>query len=253
MRIARFIHDNRILYGVLDEGDLVVLQGHPLTEGYETTGERIALEAVKLLPPTMPSKIVAIGKNYSAHAAELGLALGSEPTIFFKPSSALIGDGDAIVIPWQSDKIELEAELAIVIGRFTKNISAEVAADYIWGYTIANDVTARDLQFSDDQWARSKAFDTFCPLGPWIETEFEPDDQVISSAIAGVTHQSASIGSMLHGPHEIVAYVSQNMTLVPGDVIITGTPSGITGIKPGDIVECSVEGIGTLTNTVVAG
>lgn len=253
MRVARFIHDNRIKYGVFDEGDFVVLSGHPLQDGYDTTGERVAVESVKLLPPTMPSKIVAIGKNYSAHAQELGLDLNPEPTIFFKPSSALIGSGEAIVLPWQSDKIELEAELAIVIGRFTKNITAEQAADYIWGYTIANDVTARDLQFSDDQWARSKAFDTFCPLGPWIETDFEPDDQIISSSIDGQLHQSASIGTMLHGPHEIVAYVSQNMTLVPGDVIITGTPSGITGIKAGDLVECSVEGIGTLTNTVVTG
>lgn len=253
MRVARFIHENRILFGVFDEGDFVVLDGHPLESGYETTGERIPIESVRLLPPTMPSKIVAIGKNYSAHAQELGLQLNAEPTIFFKPSSSLIGSGDAIVLPWQSDKIELEAELAIVIGRFAKNISAEEAPDYIWGFTIANDVTARDLQFSDDQWARSKAFDTFCPLGPWIETDFVPEDQEITSCVDGDFCQKSTLGNMLHSPYNIVAYVSQNMTLLPGDVIITGTPAGISGIGAGNVVECSIEGIGTLTNTVVAG
>lgn len=250
MRIARFMHQGEPRFGMIDENEVVIFKGHPLANRYETTGERIALDGLKLLAPTFPSKIVCIGKNYSAHAEELGLRIDTDPTIFFKPSSALIGPGDAIVIPSQSSKIELEAELTIVIGKFCKNVSVEDAADAIWGYTIANDVTARDLQFSDDQWARSKAFDTFCPLGPWIETDFVPREQIISSSIDGEIHQSAPISSMLHGPLEIVSYVSQNMTLVPGDIILTGTPAGITGITHGNLVECSVEGIGTLSNPV---
>jgi 2-keto-4-pentenoate hydratase/2-oxohepta-3-ene-1,7-dioic acid hydratase in catechol pathway len=154
------------------------------------------------------------------------------------------------VLPTQSNQVELEAELAIVIGQITKNVSEEKAQDFVWGYCVANDVTARDLQRSDDQWARSKAFDTFCPLGPWIETEFVPDGQVIESRIDGETKQSASIDLMLHNVNRIISYVSQNMTLLPGDVILTGTPAGISKIEKGNIVECEIEGIGTLLNPV---
>ncbi|MEO0048919.1 MAG: hypothetical protein RL556_251 [Actinomycetota bacterium] len=250
MRIARFNHNGEVKYGVFDEGELVVFKDHPLAHDYETTGERIAFDEIRFLAPTFPSKIVCIGKNYAAHANELGLSIESEPTIFFKPTSALVGPGEAILIPPQSNQIELEAELTIVISKFAKNITKEQAPEYIWGFTISNDVTARDLQFSDDQWARSKAFDTFCPMGPWIETDFVPNGQIISSTIDGIQHQSASIDTMLHDPYEIVAYVSQNMTLVPGDVILTGTPAGISRIVAGNTVECSVEGIGTLSNPV---
>lgn len=195
--------------------------------------------------------MVCIGKNFSDHAAELGLALDPEPTIFFKPSSAIVGPGDAIVIPPQSNQIELEVELTIVMGQIAKNVSEKDALNYVWGFTIANDVTARDLQFSDDQWARSKAFDTFCPLGPWIETEFVPDGQVLESRIDGEVKQQSSIDLMLHNIPKIISYVSQNMTLLPGDIILTGTPSGITRIEAGQIVECEIEGIGTLLNPVV--
>ena len=146
---------------------------------------------------------------------------------------------------------ELEVELVVVIGQIAKNVTAETALEYVWGYTIANDVTARDLQFSDDQWARSKGFDSFCPLGPWIETEFEPDGQVLESRINGETTQQSSMDEMIHNVPELIAYVSQNMTLLPGDILLTGTPSGIASIKHGDVVECEIEGIGTLINTVV--
>lgn len=251
MRVARFSLNGDPRFGIVDGPELVVLKGHPLVNGYETTGERIPLKEVKLLAPTIPSKVVCIGKNYSDHAAELGLAVDPEPTIFFKPSSAIVGPGDPIVIPKQSDRIELEVELTIVIGQLAKNVSEKDALNYAWGYTIANDVTARDLQFSDDQWARSKAFDSFCPLGPWIETEFVPDGQVIESRINGDAVQSSSIDSMLHSVPKIISYVSQNMTLLPGDVILTGTPSGIHRIVSGDVVECEVEGIGTLINPVI--
>lgn len=251
MRVARFSQGEEPRYGILDGPELAVLRGHPLVHGYDTTGERVALKDVRLLAPTIPSKVVCIGKNYADHIAEMGHAeVKPEPTIFLKPSSAVIGPGDHILLPTQSNQVELEAELAIVIGQITKNVSEEKAQDFVWGYCVANDVTARDLQKSDDQWARSKAFDTFCPLGPWIETEFVPDGQVIESRIDGETKQSASIDLMLHNVNRIISYVSQNMTLLPGDVILTGTPAGISKIEKGNIVECEIEGIGTLLNPV---
>ena len=251
MRVARFSLNGEPKFGIVDGPELVVLKGHPLVLGYETTGERVPIKEVKLLAPTIPSKVVCVGKNYADHAAELGLAPNDEPTIFFKPSSSIVGPGDAIVLPAQSQQIELEAELTIVIGQIAKNVSEADALNYVWGFTIANDVTARDLQFSDDQWARSKAFDTFCPLGPWIETEFVPDGQMIESRIDGDTRQSASIDLMLHNVPKIISYVSHNMTLLPGDIILTGTPAGIAKINSGEIVECEIEGIGTLVNPVI--
>jgi 2-keto-4-pentenoate hydratase/2-oxohepta-3-ene-1,7-dioic acid hydratase in catechol pathway len=222
-----------------------------LVQGYDTTGDRIPIKEVKLLAPTIPSKVVCIGKNYSDHIGEMGLTANPEPTIFFKPSSAIVGPGDAIVIPPQSSRVELEAELTIVIGQIAKNVSEKDALNYVWGFTVANDVTARDLQATDDQWARSKAFDTFCPLGPWIETEFVPDGQVVESRIDGEVMQQTSIDLMLHNVPKLISYVSQNMTLLPGDVILTGTPAGITRIQSGQLVECEVEGIGTLLNPVL--
>lgn len=251
MRIARFSFNGEPKFGIVDGPELVVLKGHPLVNGYETTGERIALKEVKLLAPTIPSKIVCIGKNYADHVAEMGREVNPEPTIFFKPSSAIIGPGDSIVLPAQSEQVELEAELAIVIGQLTKSVTQADAMKHVWGFTIANDVTARDLQATDDQWARAKGFDTFCPLGPWIETEFVPDGQVVESRIGGDTKQQASIDLMLHNVPKIISYVSENMTLLPGDVILTGTPAGISKISAGQIVECEIEGIGTLLNPVI--
>jgi 2-keto-4-pentenoate hydratase/2-oxohepta-3-ene-1,7-dioic acid hydratase in catechol pathway len=203
------------------------------------------------LAPTIPSKVICIGKNFADHAAEIGEEVTVEPLIFFKPSSAIIGHGDAIVLPEQSSQVELEAELTLVIGKIAKNVSEEDALDYVFGYTIANDVTARDLQFGDGQWARSKAFDTFCPLGPWIETEFLPEEQIIESRINGEMRQHVSISKMTHNIRTIVSYVSRNMTLLPGDIILTGSPAGISVINTGDVIECEVEGIGILANTVV--
>lgn len=251
MRVARFSLNGEPRFGIVDGPELVVLKGHPLVAGYDTTGERVALKEVKLLAPSIPSKIVCIGKNYADHVAEMGREINPEPTIFFKPSSAIIGPGDSIVLPAQSERVELEAELVIVIGQITKQVSEQKALEHVWGFTIANDVTARDLQATDDQWARAKGFDTFCPLGPWIETEFVPDGQIIESRIDGDTKQQASIDLMLHNVPKIISYVSQNMTLLPGDLILTGTPAGISQIRSGQIVECEVEGIGTLINPVL--
>jgi 2-keto-4-pentenoate hydratase/2-oxohepta-3-ene-1,7-dioic acid hydratase in catechol pathway len=251
MKIARFSNGAEPRFGIVDGPELVVLKGHPLAVGYDTTGERIALKEVKLLAPTIPSKIVCIGKNFADHAAEIGEEVTDQPLIFFKPSSAIIGHGEAIVLPPQSNQVELEAELTVVIGKIAKNVLEKDALDYVFGYTIANDVTARDLQAKDDQWARSKAFDTFCPLGPWIETEFLPDEQLIESRINGELKQQVSIAKMVHNIRSIVSYVSKNMTLLPGDIILTGSPAGISRISAGDLIECEIEGIGILANTVV--
>lgn len=251
MRVARFSLNGDPRFGIVDGPELVVLKGHPLVNGYDTTGERVALKDVKLLAPTIPSKVVCIGKNYLDHIGEMGLKHNPEPTIFFKPSSSIIGPGDTIVLPKQSNRVELEVELTVVIGQIAKNVSEKDALNYVWGFTVSNDVTARDLQATDDQWARSKAFDTFCPLGPWIETEFVPDGQILESRIDGETKQQGSIDLMIHNIPKIISYVSQNMTLLPGDVILTGTPAGISQINSGQIVECEVEGIGTLLNPVV--
>ena len=250
MKVARFSNGAEPRFGIVDGPELVVLNGHPLVAGYQTTGERIPLKEVKLLAPTIPSKIICIGKNFADHAAEIGEEVTAEPLIFFKPSSAIVGHGDAIVIPPQSKQVELEAELCLVIGKLAKNVSEEKAREYLWGVTIANDVTARDLQFGDGQWARSKAFDTFCPLGPWVETEFVPDGQVIESRINGEVRQNVSITEMVHKIPFIISYVSKNMSLLPGDIILTGSPAGISVIKDGDMIECEIEGIGILSNPV---
>jgi 2-keto-4-pentenoate hydratase/2-oxohepta-3-ene-1,7-dioic acid hydratase in catechol pathway len=250
VKVARFSNGAEPRFGIVDGPELVVLKGHPLVAGYQTTGERIPLKEVKLLAPSIPSKIVCIGKNFADHAAEIGEEITDEPLIFFKPSSSIIGHGDAIVIPPQSKQVELEAELCLVIGKLAKNVSEDKALEYLWGVTIANDVTARDLQFGDGQWARSKAFDTFCPLGPWVETEFVPDSQVIESRINGEVRQNVAISEMVHKIPFIISYVSKNMTLLPGDIILTGSPAGISVINAGDIIECEVEGIGILSNPV---
>jgi 2-keto-4-pentenoate hydratase/2-oxohepta-3-ene-1,7-dioic acid hydratase in catechol pathway len=250
VKVARFSNGADPRFGIVDGPELVVLKGHPLVAGYQTTGERIPLKEVKLLAPTIPSKIICIGKNFADHAAEIGEEVTAEPLIFFKPSSSIIGHGDAIVIPPQSKQVELEAELCLVIGKLAKNVSADKALEYLWGVTIANDVTARDLQFGDGQWARSKGFDTFCPLGPWVETEFLPDGQVIESRINGEVRQNVAISEMVHNIPSIISYVSKNMSLLPGDIILTGSPAGISVINSGDLIECEIEGIGILSNPV---
>ncbi|MEN9748262.1 MAG: hypothetical protein RLZZ603_954 [Actinomycetota bacterium] len=259
MRIARFSHKGVVSFGiVLGEGtdaQLAVLHGNPMLGLAEPTGDHLPLAEVQLLPPSEPSKIVCVGKNYGAHIAEMGLTGSAEPTIFLKPPSALIGAGETILLPKQSHQVELEVELAMVIGHVTRNVSEENALDAVWGYTIANDVTARDLQATDDQWMRSKGFDTFCPVGPWVETDWQPAQQRIWSEVVGVdgtreVRQDDLLGSMIFDARRIISYISENMTLLPGDIVLTGTPSGISGIRSGQTVECGVDGIGVLRNPV---
>ncbi len=249
MKVARFSHHDAIAYGIVDDDDLVVLAGDPLFAGFDTTGERVPLADVTLLAPVIPrSKIVCVGKNFHEHAAEMGGVAPAEPLLFFKPNTAVIGPGDAVVRPPQSQETHFEGELAVVIGRIAKNVRAEDAAGYVFGYTVANDVTARDLQRSDGQWSRAKGFDTFCPLGPVIETEFDPGSGTLTSRVNGVVRQSAPLSDMIHSVPEIIAYASAAFTLLPGDVILTGTPAGVGAFVAGDVLEAEVSGIGVLRN-----
>ncbi len=251
MRIAKFQAGDKLAWGLVDGPELVVFRGHPLFQGYETTGERYALKDVTLLPPILPtSKIVCIGKNYADHAAEMGGEVPAEPLIFLKPTTSVIGPEEQIVLPEISKQVDYEGELAIVIGEVAKNVTMEESGDYIWGYTVANDVTARDIQNIDGQWTRAKGFDTFCPIGPWIETEFSLDGQILETKVDGETRQQASIDLLIHKVPRIIQHVSQAMTLLPGDIILTGTPAGIGPITSGQTVEVSIEGIGVLTNPV---
>jgi 2-keto-4-pentenoate hydratase/2-oxohepta-3-ene-1,7-dioic acid hydratase in catechol pathway len=251
VKIARYSHNGSLSYGILDDDQLVVQAGDPMFSGFETTGERVPLRDATLLAPVIPrSKVVAVGKNYRDHAAEMGGEAPEAPLLFLKPNTAVIGQNDAIVLPSQSKQVEHEGELAIVIGRIGKNIPAADYADYVFGYTAANDVTARDLQHADGQWARAKGFDTFCPLGPVIETEFDPTDATLVTRVNGEVRQDGRISDMVHDIPAIVAYASSVWTLLPGDVILTGTPAGIGPLTDGDTVEVQISGIGTLSNPV---
>lgn len=250
MRIARFSHNDAIRFGIVDEGELVVLAGDPMFAGYDTTGERVQLADVALLAPVIPrSKVICVGRNYCDHAAELGNDVPSAPMLFFKPNTSVIGPGDAIALPRQSERVDFEGELAAVIGRIAKNVPAERALEYVFGYTIANDVTARDLQKTDGQWARAKGFDTFCPLGPAIETEFDPNgDAVVTTRLNGEVRQEAPISDMIFSLADVIAYASAAFTLLPGDVILTGTPAGVGPFVAGDTVEVEITGLGILRN-----
>ena len=251
MRLARFSHNDSVGYAVLDGETFKVLDGHPIGE-LHYTGVEIKLSDARLLAPIIPSKIICIGKNYLEHALEMGTPAPKEPLFFFKPTTAIIGPGDPIRIPSQSDDIQHESELAVVISRLCKDVPVERVKDVILGYTCANDVTARDLQQKDGQWARSKGFDTFCPLGPWIETEIADIQNVdIECRLNGKVTQKDSTASMIHSVATAVSWVSQHLTLLPGDVILTGSPAGISRMNPGDIVEVEIEGIGILSNPVV--
>lgn len=232
---------------------IAVIDGDPLYRAITFTGERVPLADVRLLAPVIPrSKVVGVGRNYVEHAAELGNEAPAEPLLFLKPNTAVIGPLDGIAYPRQSNELHYEGELAVVIGRLCRDVPRERVPEVVFGYTCGNDVTARDLQRSDGQWARAKGFDTFCPLGPWIETSLDPADLVITTTVNGESRQAGRTGLMVHDVPAIVSYVSEAMTLLPGDVILTGTPAGVGPLEVGDQVTVAVEGIGPLTNRVVA-
>ncbi len=251
MRIVRCRLGGASRYGVLEGETIRLLAGAPYG-GIERTGETAALSEVRLLAPCAPSKIVAVGINYAAHAPEFGLAVPGEPLIFLKPPSAVIGPGEAIVLPPMSRQVDYEGELAVVIGRPTKAVPAEEALTTVFGYTCINDVTARDLQKRDVQFTRAKSFDTFAPLGPWIETEVDPADLALATTVNGEGRQASRTSLMIRQVPALVSFISQVMTLLPGDVIATGTPAGVGPLAPGDTVAVSIEQIGTLANPVVA-
>jgi len=257
--ICRFAAGEDIWYGAVDglddndditeESIVAPIEGHPFVE-IRPEGSVLKLANVRLLAPVLPSKVVCVGKNYREHAAEMGGEAPEEPLLFLKPSTSVIGSGDPIDLPWQSEQVEHEGELAVVVGRMCKDVPVDRVNDVIFGYTIANDVTARDLQKSDGQWTRAKGFDTFCPIGPWIQTELNPADADITVTVNGEQRQHSGIDAMVHDVPALVAYVSSCMTLLPGDVILTGTPAGVGPLVAGDSVSVGITGIGTLTNPV---
>jgi 2-keto-4-pentenoate hydratase/2-oxohepta-3-ene-1,7-dioic acid hydratase in catechol pathway len=288
MRIARFSHNGEVSYGLVlpaDSGgaeraghaagagpangsssahgatqaadsDLMIAQlaGHPFggsAEDIKLTGLRFPLADVRLLAPILPSKVICIGKNYADHAREMGGEPPAEPVIFLKPSTSVCGPGDPIFRPSAiSERTDYEGELAVVIGRLCSQVPADLAASVIFGYTCANDVTARDLQARDGQWTRAKGFDTFCPLGPWIETDVDAADLALTTELNGEVRQSSRTSMLLHGIPALLEFVSQVMTLLPGDVLLTGTPAGIGPMAKGDQVRVTIEGIGSLANPV---
>ena len=250
MRLLRFRFGDRIATGAIVEDDTIrVLEG-TFFERPVPTGEEIPLDDVRLLAPILPSKIVAVGKNYVAHAAEFGMTVPEEPLLFLKPSTAVIGPGDPIELLPISRRVDYEGELAVVISRLARHVRAEEAGSVILGHTIANDVTLRDLQKTDDQWARAKGFDGSCPLGPWIETDLDPADVFLQTRVNGEPRQQATTSDMVFGIAELIEYITAFMTLLPGDVLLTGTPEGVGKLEPSDVVEIEVDGIGVLSNPV---
>jgi 2-keto-4-pentenoate hydratase/2-oxohepta-3-ene-1,7-dioic acid hydratase in catechol pathway len=277
MRIARFAVNDEVKFGIVDGDELAAgengtgdatprrtaepsiaeIAGHPFGPSAgeaKLTGALYPLADVRLLAPVLPSKVVAIGRNYLEHARETGAEPPAEPLIFLKPSTAVVGPGDAIVRPVHlSQRVDYEGELAIVFGRLCRDVPAARVPEVIFGYTCANDVTARDLQAKDGQWTRAKGFDTFCPLGPWIETGLDPGDVRLTTSVNGEVKQDSRTSLMIHGITTLVTYVTAVMTMLPGDVLLTGTPEGIGPLAAGDSVAVEVEGIGALTNRVVDG
>lgn len=257
MRIARFTTDEDIRFGIVGEGpdgaeEIEVISGDPLYTPLQKTGERVALDDVRLLAPVIPrSKVVGVGRNYAAHAAELGNEVPAEPLVFLKPNTSVIGPGDPIQLPDQSANVHYEGELAVVIGRICRDVPRERVGEVVLGYTVANDVTARDLQKQDGQWWRAKGFDTFCPLGPYLVTDLDPSDLRLVTRRDGEVVQDGRTASMIFDVPRLVEHVSAAMTLLPGDVILTGTPEGVGPIVEGQRVEVEIEGIGTLSNPVV--
>lgn len=250
MRIIRYQTASQpATYGWVKDENIGKIEGSPFSQFSRSEAE-IAFEDIDLLPPVVPSKIICVGRNYAAHAAEHDAEVPEMPLIFLKPPSTIIPHGGTIFLPPQSQQVEHEAELAVVIGKKGRWISPEEAHDYVFGFTIANDVSARDLQFQDGQWTRGKGFDSFCPLGPWIETDFDPADAVVTCHVNEEMRQMASTRDMVFDVRQLIAYASSVMTLFPGDLLLTGTPAGVDTFQDGDVVEVAIEGIGTLRNEV---
>lgn len=256
MQIARCVVNDQPMYGVVTQRDGVevieLVAGDPLYTEIKPTGQAVALADVRLVAPVIPrSKVVGVGRNFAEHAAELGNEMPEQPLFFVKPNTSVVGPAEPVVLPSYSNNVQCEGELAVVIGRVCKDVPAEHAADVILGYTCANDMTARDAQHADPGWLRGKGFDTSCPLGPWIVTELDVPQARLSTSVNGEVVQSVNLGEMVVPVPELVAQVSQVVTLLPGDVILTGTPAGTTTLAAGDEVSVTISGVGTLTSPCV--
>lgn len=250
MRIVRYVAKNEApRYGWMLDNKVGPIEGDPFGE-YRRLEATLPLAEIRLLAPVQPSKIICIGRNYAEHAKEHQVEVPKVPLIFLKPPSSIIHLGEPIRLPSQSQQVEHEAELVVVIGKRGRDILTEDARDYIYGYTIGNDVTARDLQKSDGQWTRAKGFDTFCPFGPWIDTGLDVSDVVITCRVNGQPRQMASTRDMVFNVNVLISFISSVMTLEPGDLIFTGTPSGVGPLQAGDSVEVEIEGLGSLVNPV---
>ena len=254
MKIGRFKAGKRSIFGIIKGKEIVPLKEKRVTDLMESitpTEEVLSFSDLKFLSPTRPSKIVAVGLNYKAHAEEMGKPLPEEPLLFMKPSTAVIANKMRIFLPEMSERVDYEGELAVVIGRKCRKVTPEEAPDYILGYSCFNDVTARDLQQKDGQYTRAKSFDTFAPYGPWISTSVDPSDLKITTRVNGELKQEGRTSDMIFSPFELVSFISRIMTLLPGDVIVTGTPPGVGPLNDGDRVEVEIEGIGILINYAV--
>ena len=251
-RLAHFLWHGQVEVGIVEGDHIIALDDDPAEDGPKSIIG--ALSNVRLLPPCTPQNIVAIGRNYRDHAIEMNAELPPEPLIFLKPLTSIIASGEAIVYPsWVSQQVEYEGELAVIIGRTCHRVREEDALLYVQGYTCANDVTARDLQRRDVQWTRGKGFDTFCPLGPVIAEGIDASDLALTTRVNGEVRQQGRTSDLLFGIPRLISHISATMTLRPGDVILTGSPAGVGPLKPGDVVDVEIEGIGTLRNPVVAG
>lgn len=252
MKIVRIKSGDDIVYGVADAEGVLVYKGSPFV-AWEPTEVVVPWPSVTLLAPVIPTKVMCVGRNYEDHAAEFDHDVPEEPMIFIKPATSVVGPNANVVHPRISKEVHHEAELAVVISKPARGVKAEDAGQYIFGYTAANDVTARDLQYKDGQWARAKGFDTFCPLGPAIETELDPLERLaVICSVNGEVRQAGFTSDMVFGVAELVEYITAFTTMLPGDVILTGTPSGVGKVEPGDVMEVEIDGIGTLANPVVA-
>jgi 2-keto-4-pentenoate hydratase/2-oxohepta-3-ene-1,7-dioic acid hydratase in catechol pathway len=251
VRIARVSYGGGISFGVIEGDEVAEIDGPPIG-ALRFTGKRAPLADCRLLAPVIPSKVIAIGLNYRDHAEEMGQALPEEPLMFLKPGTAVIGPGDAIRKPPECQRLDHEGELAVVVGGLVRAADRATAEASILGYTVGNDVTARDLQIKDIQWTRGKGFDTFCPLGPWIETDIDATGLDLEVRVNGETRQRSNTKNLIFDPPALVLFVSRVMTLLPGDVILTGTPSGVGPMEPGDECEVEIAGVGALSNGVEA-
>ena len=249
MRVVRLLHDGDCRYGLADDTSITLISDEPFS-AWEPEGV-VPLVAAHLLCPVTPTKVVCVGLNYRNHIAEMGHEMPLEPVIFIKPSTAVVGPWQDITLPQGVGRVDYEGELGVVIGRRTHAASPAEAAESVLGFLCGNDVTARDLQRIDGQWSRAKSFDGFCPLGPWVATDVDPSDLLLETRVNGEVRQSARTSDMLFDPYTLVSFVSQVMTLVPGDVVLTGTPGGIGPLEAGDRVEVLIEGVGSLENDVV--